>query len=157
MEERKTIFDYLGQIFMMYGISIALMCVFCVLFGEGAKKFSSMFALGKEGLNITTMVQFLLMSACITGIRFLFFTDVIIKKMSLTARTVWMVISVLLVAAGFIMVCDWFPADMWRPWLMFLICFGVCFIVSMSITILKERMENKKMEEALERLKKEEK
>lgn len=157
MEERKTIFDYLGQVFTIYGISIALMCVFCVLFGDGAKDFSSLFALGKEGLSTATMAQFLVISVCIVGIRFLFFTDVIIKKMSLTLRTIWMVISAILVAAAFIIICDWFPIDMWKPWVMFLICFGICFIVSMSITILKERMENKKMEEALERLKKEEK
>ena len=68
MEERKTIFDYLGQVFTIYGISIALMCVFCVLFGDGAKDFSSLFALGKEGLSTATMAQFLVISVCIVGI-----------------------------------------------------------------------------------------
>lgn len=156
MEEKKTIFDYLGQVFMIYGISMGIMCLFCILFGEDAKELSTMFSLGEKGLNTTTMVQYLLISVCIVGARFLFFTDVIIKKMSLTARTVWMIITVILIAAVFIIVCDWFPANMWEPWIMFFICFGVCFFISMFITMLKERMENKKMEEALERLKKEE-
>ncbi|MDD6811434.1 MAG: hypothetical protein PUD93_06180 [Lachnospiraceae bacterium] len=154
MEERKTIFDYLGQIFIIFGITMAILCVFCILFGESAKEYSGMFAFGNEGLNVATMGQFFLVSICVVGLRFVFFTDAIIKKMSVTARTVWMVSSVILLITVFILAFHWFPADMWEAWAMFLICFGICFAISMTVTIIKERMENRRMEEALERVKK---
>lgn len=64
--------------------------------------------------------------------------------------------SILLVMAGFVVVCDWFPTDMWEPWMMFFLCFAVSAGVSTAVTILRERMENRRMEEALERLKHEE-
>ena len=30
MEERKTIFDYLGEVFLIYGIMTVIMNIFCV-------------------------------------------------------------------------------------------------------------------------------
>ena len=85
MEERKTIFDYLGQIFMIFGITIAILNVFCILFGEDAKEFSTMFSLGNQGISVPIMFQFLIISAIIVTLRFIFFTDVWIKNMSVLA------------------------------------------------------------------------
>ena len=48
-----------------------------------------------------------------------------------------------------------FPMDMWEPWVMFFASFLVCFGVSVGVTVLKEKMENRKMEAALERIRKE--
>ena len=156
MEERKTIFDYLGQVFMIYGISMTIMCIFGIWFGEEAQDISKMFSLGQEGLSIEIMIQFLAISFLVVSFQFLFFSEHIIKKMSVIARTIWMVISIIFVIVVFILMFDWFPADMWEPWAMFLLCFGVCFLISISVMVIKERMENKKMEEALERLKRKE-
>lgn len=155
MENKKTIFNYIGQIFMIFGISILVLNVFCVLFGEDAKGFSTMFALGSAGLSVPTMLQFLGVSACIVGVRYLFFTDALIKNMSIVLRTVCMLASVVAIIGVFIKLFGWFPANMWKAWLMFFLCFGISFVVSMAIAILNERMENRKMKEALERLKKE--
>ena len=44
---------------------------------------------------------------------------------------------------------------MWQPWVMFLLCFGVCFTISTVLSVAKEKAETRKMEEALERLKQE--
>lgn len=153
MEERKTIFDYLGQIFMIFGITIAILNVLCVLFGEDAKSVSAMFLLGNQGLSVPVMFQFLGVSAVIVTLRFLFFTDVIIKNMSVTARMIWMIVLVLFMISAFIIIFKWFPTDMWQPWVMFFLCFGVCFGISMVLTVAKEKAETRKMEEALERLK----
>ncbi|MBQ4522291.1 MAG: hypothetical protein IJA10_04990 [Lachnospiraceae bacterium] len=153
MEERKTIFDYLGQIFMIFGITIAVLNVLCVLFGEDAKSVSAMFSLGNQGLSVPIVFQFLGVSVVIVTLRFLFFTDVIIKNMSVTARMIWMIVLVLLTISAFIIIFKWFPADMWQPWAMFFLCFGVSFGISMVLTIVKEKAETRKMEEALERLK----
>jgi len=155
MEERKTVFDYLGQIFTIFGITVAILNVFCVLFGEDAKEISTMFSLGDNGLSVSIMAQFFLVSVITVTLRFLFFTDVIIKDMSLTARTICMVMLVLVTIAAFIIFFEWFPVNMWQPWVMFFICFSISFIFSILVTMIKEKAENKKMEEALKRIKEE--
>lgn len=155
MEEKKTIFDYIGQVFLTFGITIGILNIFCPLFGDSAKEISTIFSLGSEGLSVRTTFQFFLASLCIVLAKFIFFTDVFIKKMSIAMRTVCMVSTVLIVLAVFIRICGWFPVNMWQPWLMFFLCFGISFVISMGITIFKERMENRKMEEALDRLKRE--
>lgn len=156
MEERKTIFDYLGQVFMIFGITITILNVFCLMFGEDAQEFSTMFAFGKQGISVSTMMQFLVVSAITVFANYLFYTDIFIKNMTIALRTVCMIIAEIILIVVFVLNCGWFPADMWQPWAMFALCFGICFAVSLSITVLKERLENKKMEEALERLKKQE-
>lgn len=155
MEERKTVFDYLGQIFMIYGITITVLNIFCLLFGESAKELSTMFSLGSNGLRVSTMAQFLGVSVIVVVLRFVFFTDVVIKNMSVAVRTICMVILVLLTISIFILIFDWFPVHMWQPWAMFFLCFGICFIISMAVTVVKEKAENRKMEEALKRIKQE--
>lgn len=155
MEEKKTIFDYIGQVFLLFGIIIGILNIFCVLVGEDAKAISTMFALGSNGLSVQTTLQFFLVSVCIVIAKYIFFTDRVIKKMSMVIRAVSMVSVVLIIILIFILICGWFPVDMWQPWLMFFLCFGVSFAVSMAVMILKERMENRKMEEALARLKEE--
>ena len=69
MEERKTVFDLIGQIFIVFGFQVICMMVFGVIFGEDAKAYSSMFALGDEGIAISTLMQYLLMAGIITIIR----------------------------------------------------------------------------------------
>ena len=156
MEKKRTIFDYMGQVFMIFGITMVVLNIFCILFGESAKAYSQMFSLGNQGLSVQTALQFFLVSICITTLRFLFFTDLLLKRMTILLRTVLMVIAVVIVIGVFIVVCGWFQVNMWVPWLLFFLSFGVSFGISMGVTIWKERIENRKMAEALERLKEEE-
>lgn len=155
MEERKTIFDYVGTIFSTFGFSVVLLNVFCLLFGEQAQDFSSIFSMGKEGLSTETMMQFLGAAVLMVFLRFLFFTDRIIKNMSVVLRTLCMVLTAIGIVVIFILRFGWFPVDQWLSWFMFFLSFGICFLVSSLIAVLKEKSENKKMEEALARLKQE--
>ena len=156
MEDRKTVFDYVGQVFITFGFSIVALSLFCILVGEQAKEVSSLYSMGKDGLSVATMMQFFGVSVCITGLRFLFFTDRIIRQMSLTLRTVCMLMSIIVMIVLCAAVFGWFPIDMWQPWAGFFITFAFCFIGSMLITRLREKTENRKMEEALRKLKGEE-
>lgn len=155
MEERKTIFAYIGQIFGTFGMSVVILNVFCWLFGEEAKEFSTMFALGEKGLTSATMMQYLLVSALIVGERYLFFTDVLIKRLSVPLRTAGMAAAVVFCIAVCVAVFGWFPVDLWQAWAMFFLCFGGCFCLGIAISGARERAENRKMEAALERLKRE--
>lgn len=156
MDDRKTFFGYAGQALITYGFSIVALNLFCILVGEYAQDVSTIYSLGKEGLSTATMMQFFVVSICITGLRALFFTDGIIRQMSITLRTVCMLLSIIVLIVLCVAVFGWFPVDMWQAWTGFFITFALCFVGSMSITRLKEKTENRKMEEALRRLKEQE-
>ena len=55
MEKRRTLFDYLGQVFMLFGWIIFILNIFCRIFGESARGYSTMFVLGNEGLSVDIM------------------------------------------------------------------------------------------------------
>ncbi len=153
MEERKGILDYLGQVFVIFGVTLLGVAVTCCAVGAEAREYSSMFALGREGIPLGTVFEYLLSSVCITLLRFLFFTDALLKKMSMTKRTVGMLVSVVCMIGIFAHVFGWFPVDEPKCWVAFFMCFAVCFVVSLSASALRERRENKKLAEALKRWK----
>lgn len=156
MDEKKNIFYYLEQVMIVFGFAMLVMNIFCLVVGNSAKGFSSMFELGNEGVPVKIAFQFLLVSFLIIGLRIIFFTDMLIKKMSIWLRTICMLVSVVIIIAVFIIVFHWFPVNMWQPWAMFFICFGISFLGSYSIMTIKEKVENRQMEEALQRLKEKE-
>lgn len=153
MEEKKTVIDYIEQVMKIFGFSIITLNLVCTMFGEDAKDISSMFAMGKEGLCVATMIQFLTMAAWIVLFRFLFFTDVMIKSMRAAGRTCGMIISILIVMVIYVLAFGWFPADDWFCWMIFLVCFLICFVVSFYVMLFKEKWENRRMEEALQKIK----
>lgn len=151
--EKKTIFYYLQHVMIVYGVAVVSQVLFCTLFGEDARGYSSMFALGSEGIPVALLVEFLVLAVMITILRWIFFTDTLIKQCSITVRTVLMFLCVILVVGAEAALFHWFPVDQVKPWCMFLLCFLVCAVASVGITTLMEKSENKKMQEALERMK----
>ncbi len=155
MEKKKTIFDYMSQVLIIYGITILILNVFCMIFGEDAKEMSTMFALGKQGLPININLQFFLIAILVVVCRFVLFTDFIIKNMSLIMRTVLMYVSMIGIVVIFNFIFGWFPSDVWLGWVCFIICFAVCAGVSTTISYIKDKQENDKMQRALEKWKQE--
>lgn len=156
MEEKKTFFDYLAQVMIIFGFTMLVLNIFCLLFGNAAKEISALFELGDQGISVGIALQFLCISVLITGVRFVFFTDVIIQRMPIWLRTICMLTLIVMIIAAFIIIFNWFPVNMWQPWAMFLVCFGLSFLGSCFVLIIKEKVENKRMEEALRRLKEKE-
>ena len=153
MEKRKTIFDFIGQIFTVFGFSVICLMVFCRLFGEFAKGYSSMYDLGAEGITVSTLAQFLLTSTLIVTFRTIFFTDILIKNASSTLRTIGMFLSVIAMMVVFVIWFKWFPVNGVKPWALFFICFAISSLGGVVVASCKEKVENKKMQKALERLK----
>lgn len=153
MEEKRTVFDYLAQVLIVFGFAVLTLNVFCLVFGNSAKEFSNMFALGNQGIPAQIVFQFLGVSVLLVGVRFLFFTDIVIKKMPIWLRTVCMLTVIVVIIAVFVIAFDWFPADMWQPWAMFFICFILSFLGSYFVMTVREKVENNRMDEALQRLK----
>ena len=156
MEDKRTVLDYLEQVFIIFGFTMLIMNIFCFAFGDSAKEFSAMFKLGNQGVPIEIAFQLLCVTALITGVRLVFFTDIFIKKMPIGLRTICMLIAAITIIAAFIIVFHWFPVNMWQPWVMFFICFAISFLGSYFVMIIKQNIENKRMAEALQRLKEKE-
>lgn len=154
MKKKDTIFDYLMQIFIVYGFSLLCICMFCMFFGEEAKSHSTLFALGSQGLSVDTMLQFFCLSVIITTFKFVLFTDGLIKNIAMVARVIIMFLMVITTIVLFVILFGWFPVTMWKPWFMFFLCFFICTLASTILSYIKEKHENKKIEEALNELKK---
>lgn len=155
MENRKTFFDYAAQVLMIFGLTVAAISLCSFAAGDKGKELSTFFALGSQGLSHATLAQIMGLSVLITLARFLFFSDRVIKNLSVRARTAGMLISCVAAIVAFVLIFDWFPgSDVWA-WVCFAASFVLCFTVSYLLTKKREQVENDKMAEALERLKSE--
>lgn len=155
MEKEKTIFDYLGQVLIIFGATMIILHILSLLVGESAKNMSTLFALGKVGLPTATAFQFLLVSILTVAYKYIFFTDKVIKNMSVPVRTALMYVMIIITIIVMNMLFGWFPQDMWEAWMGFLVSFALCSGISTLVAVLKDKSENDKMQQALERLKQE--
>ncbi len=155
MEKKHTIFSYLIQVFMIYGIGNLLLNIFALIFGASAIEYSTIFSIGNKGVGIATCFQFFCAMALIVAIEYFFTSDFMIKKLSFVPRTALLFGCALAVIIGFILIFGWFPPDEILPWIMFMVCFLISFGISAVVSTAYERSENKKMAEALQKFKEE--
>ncbi|WP_099467156.1 hypothetical protein [Konateibacter massiliensis] len=153
MERKKTILDYIGHIFIIFGFTMVCMMCFTFLFGETAQEYSTFFRLGKEGVSSEVMAQFFLLSILVTLWNCLYESGTLLKFLPGRIRSVSMILSVFLTVVVFVVVFQWFPVNMWQPWAMFFLCFALCVVGSTTIFIAKTKTENRKLEEGLNKLK----
>lgn len=149
MEKNNTAFDFFTDVFVVFAISLLTITVLSALIGEDAKEISKIFKLGNEGIAISTIFQFFLMSFIIISIRTFFLSDIIIRNMAQLWRIVWMVLIICLVIVGCVLVFDWFPFNNKKAWIAFAFAILGSFIASTSVMLVKLKMESKKYEELL--------
>ncbi len=154
MSKRISVFDYFTQVFVVFGFSILFVAIFGFFFGEGGKEVSTMFALGKEGVTFATIFQYFFMCVMVVNFKMIYFTDDLIKNWPIAVRTVAMFVSVIAMVAIFARVFGWFPVDMVEAWIGFFVSFFICAIGGYVISSLKERSENKKLQDALDNFQK---
>ncbi|MDE5741542.1 MAG: hypothetical protein K2H90_03750 [Oscillospiraceae bacterium] len=156
MDKKFSVLKFLSQVFIIYGVTTLLLNILCALFGTAAYGLSTIFSFGNAGVGIETSMQFLFAVLIICALKYIFMTDILIKKMPLAARIITMFASTFGVILIFIFMFGWFPADMPIAWIMFIICFIICCTVSTLLSVLAEKQENRRLEEALKRYKEEE-
>lgn len=157
MENKKTVFDFWGQVLITFGITMIILAALCWITGEAVRQegISSMFRLGSAGIPLDTIAQFFAASFLITGMQYIIRSEWLAKRLPVFVRMLCMVFGVIVIVVVFIFIFDWFPVNMWQAWAGFLISFGICFIVSVLLMRLKLKLEDRKLEEGLSRLKKE--
>ena len=154
MEDRKTVFEYMSQLFTTFGITVVIFVVINHFIGDEARSMSTLFALGSAGLSSAVLAELLILALIITVAQNIFLSDILIKNMALILRNILFFLTVMVAIAVFVILFGWFPVYEVRAWIGFLISFAVCTTISAVFMRLEERAENKKMQEALNRLKK---
>lgn len=155
MDKKFSVLKFFSQVFTIYGVTTLVLNIFCVLFGTSAWGISTIFSLGNSGVGVETSLEFLAAVLIINGWKLLTTTDFLIKKMSLAARIMLLFAGTFGIIFVFVILFGWFPIDMPIAWIMFILCFVVSCIVSTLISVLAERQENRRLEEALKRYKEE--
>ena len=153
MEEKKTVFNYISQLFATYGVIVVIFIVFSLVIGNGADKYSALFSYKDAALGIPTLLQLLLLALFITLSQVLFLTDALIKGMSMVLRYILFFVTIMLVMIIMTVVFKWFPVDDPKAWCGFFISFVISMVISALLTRLAEKSENRKMQEALDKFK----
>lgn len=154
MEERLTFFTYIKEVLKVYGLTVVIFILFAEVIGESALGHSSMFSLGREGLSMDTLLQLLGFILCVVALEFLFIKSRVIKIASVAVRSILFLMSTVILVAGCAVWFGWFPAGEVKAWIGFGISFAICMVISFIFSYLEEKSENKKMADALERVKK---
>lgn len=149
MDDKKTVFDYIKQLFTTYGIMVLIFIVINLIIGNEARSLSTLFALGSEGLSSATLLQLFFLALIITIAQNFFLSDILIKNMALIVRNILFFVTVMIAISVFVILFGWFPIGNILAWTGFIVCFAVCTAVSALIMRLEENAENKKMQEAL--------
>lgn len=157
MKKLRIILHFLGRVFCVFGVTVAILAVLCALFGEMAAKedTGSLFRLGGRGLSLDTLAQFLATSLIITLFNQLFMSEWMTKRLPVSWRNAIMILGILLIVGCFIIAFDWFPVDMWEAWLGFFLSFGVCFTAGTVITRINLKGEDSALEAGFARLREE--
>ena len=154
MEEKKTVFNYISQLFAIYGVVIVIFVVINLIIGNEAGSVSTLFSLGSTGLSTVTLIQLFFLVVIVTVDDNIFLTDLVIKNMPLVLRNILFFAVILVTITVFAAVFGWFPLDNIGSWIGFIVSFSVCAAVSSILMRMEEKAENKKMQDALNRLKK---
>lgn len=153
MIQRNTILDFLMQIMTTWGFTMLVLFLFCTIFGENAYGYSSIFQLGNTGISCSTAMQFLGITVLIVTLRWLLFSTIFFKRSGILFRIIVMLVCVIVLVGIFASAFQWFPVGQVKPWIMFFICFFVCAAGSITISLLRIKSDNKKLQSALEQLK----
>ena len=151
MEDKKTIFYYIRQAFATYGIIVLAFIIMSIVIGEKTKGYAALFSMGSEGMSMPILLELLLLAVIITLAQVAFLTDTWIMNMSIVTRNILFFVSVLIVIVLMILAFDWFPVRDMNAWIGFIISYALSMIISALITRIKERAENSRMQEALDK------
>lgn len=154
MEDNKTFFNYISQVFATFGMIVLIFIILGIVVGEQIRMYSSLFEYGKGGLSMSTLVQLFVFAIIISAGQVLFLTDKWIKNMPIIWRNVCFFSVVIIVLTSFCIKFQWFPITDRKAWIGFIVSFLVCSAIGIIISRIKEKAENKKMAQILDKWKK---
>ena len=158
MKEKMKYLTWLGkEIMACFGAGVATLGVLSYLVGDMVADITPVFGLGKTGVSLDTLAQFLLLAVFSAVMKDVFMTDRWIKDMSVFLRKTLYFFTIILGVFIMSRLFKWFPADAVSAWIGFGVFFSVAMVVITILTRTKEIAENNKLQEALEEFKKKKK
>ena len=149
MNEKKSFFNIIFQIFGKFGIIVMIFVVLSLVLPEEVGELSSLFALGKTGITNATLLQLLILAVLISISQAIFLTDRVFSKMAIILRNILFFLTVLVMIILFVVIFKWFPIADMKSWIGFFISYVICTSTGIFISRWGENKENRKMEEAL--------
>ncbi len=153
MDKKEYIFKFLNQMFLIFGITVVVLSLFCLFIGEKVQHISPLFDMGYTGISLETIFQILLTSFLITLINTLIFSDLLKIYITKTKRILIFLSFIFGIIFIFIHLFKWFPTNLLITWLVFALCFIISSLISIYITFTNEKAEDMNMEIALKELK----
>jgi len=155
--ENKIIFKYgfINQILIIFSTGILFLTIVGGFIGDSAKKTSTMFSLGNEGLSFSVILQFLAVAVMIAALKEFIYLGKSLKNMMTLWKTVIFLFSIIVIITGFIITFGWFPVNNVEGWIGFFLSFGICFVISTLSMVIKTKLESRKYEELFEKYKRE--
>lgn len=138
---RQTFFSRLCMNFTMSMIAISILGS---LIGDMGKNISALFLLGTQGLTFVSMGEIMLLSMMITCFDQFLFHSTYMQKHRFLIKIVWMFLLSGITTALFILGFQWFPSDVIEAWFGFVICFLICFVMTVGILYGKTKHDEKK-------------
>lgn len=151
MESKKTIFNYISDVFTMYGGIVSVYILLNLIIGDYVGDYSSLFRLGSAGLSTATLLQLLLLASVIVIAQNIFLADRWIKNMTVVLRNVLFFLTIMIATAVLIVLFDWFPVNNLKAWGGFFLSFTISTLISGLLSRLKERAENASLQAALDK------
>jgi len=102
-----------------------------------------------SGNTFISIIQFAVSSFILTFFCVLLITDRFIPKMRYWLRLLLLLLSALLIFSVFGIIFKWFPVNNPQIWLRFILCTIICYIFSISLTLLRSKIEGKKYNKLL--------
>ena len=132
---------------------MSLFIILSTFIGEKASDVSSLYSMGNKGLSVDTLLQLLLLSSIITIAHAAFLTDQWIKTMQMSIRYIMFFVVICVTISVFVIIFSWFPIYSMKSWGGFFVSFILCTGITVGINRIGENAENKKMEQALKKMK----
>ena len=150
VRENKGFFQFVNGILTTYGFMVMVFIPFVLVFGESARGFSSFFSFGGIALNISTLIELLILAVVINICSSILFTDKWIRNMPIVVRSILFFTIITLTIVIFVYLFHWFPINYVEAWIGFFLSFGISSTLGVIVSRLKEKSENERMNKALE-------
>lgn len=149
----KKILEILNDIFLTFGIVILVLLVVTVAIGNYAKEMSSLFEFGSSAIAVSTILQILILCAGSNILKHIFYTDFMIKHLTRWSRILILFTTIFILLIFVILRFGWILENNPSGWIYAFFAFVLSFTGSVVSIMLKEKSENKKMNDALKQYK----
>ncbi|WP_394922564.1 hypothetical protein [uncultured Robinsoniella sp.] len=146
-------YKFAARVMIIFSVEILFIAIIGSLFGDDAMEISNLYQLGGKGIANITVLQLFLCSIAVNLVQSFSMNSKLFENVMMLWRTVIMVVLIVLVILIFVICFRWFPLDFWPAWIGFFTSFGICFIISTILMVIKTKLEEKKYDRLLKNYK----